>query len=42
MPDNKTGNVFLSGLPFGRPVEVTDKDLQQLTYMLKTLDQRLK
>jgi len=42
MPDNKTGNAFLSGLPFGHPVEVTDKDLQQLADMLKTLEQRLK
>ena len=42
MPNNKTGNTFLSGLPFGHPVEVSDKDIQQLAGMLKTLEQRLK
>ena len=42
MPDNKTGNAFLSGLPFGHPIETTDKDRQQLADILKILEQRLK
>jgi len=42
MPDNKTGNAFLSGLPFGNPVAVTDEDRHRLADMLKILEQRLK
>lgn len=42
MHKNDTGNAFLSGLPFGHLIEITDEDMQSLSGMLELLEKRLK